>query len=229
MSEPADRPDAMKIAPALPFAVGSGSCFAVLLAVLVLFPVLLPVIGRSIGCAGPDCRTLVLGVTLAGKLLLVVGLAAALARLWLRRLRGLGLPVWIVLCVPLALAADWSWLVLARMPWSVAFDLGLWSAPRPVFIAGLAVATAWLAALRPGPAGVPDFACRVAVAVMAAGFALAVCDLAAGPGSRLLGGSALEPVRALLGQARSLALPLLLVSLMLLAPLTLAQRGFVRS
>ena len=229
MSETADRPEALTIAPVLPFAVGSGSCFAVLLAVLVVFPALLPVIGRSVGCAGPDCRTLVLGVTLTGKLLLVGGLAVALGRLWLWRLRGLGLPLWIVLCVPLALAADWSWLVLARMPWSVAFDLGLWSAPRPVFIAGLAVATAWLAALRPGPAGIPDFACRVAVAVMAAGFALAVCDLVAGPGSRILDGSALEPVRALLGQARSLALPLLLVSLMLLAPLTLAQRGLVRS
>ena len=110
----------------------------------------------------------------------------------------------------------------------MAFELGLWSAPRPVFIAGLAVATAWLAALRPGPAGVPDFACRVAVAVMATGLALAVCDLVAGPGSRILGAATIEPLNALLGQARSLSLPLLLASLMLLAPLTLAQRGFAR-
>jgi len=229
MSETVDLPDPPHTAPALHFAVASGSCFAVLIAVLVLFPALLPVIGRSVGCAGPDCRQVALGITLAGKLVLLAGLAAALARLWLLRLRALGLPLWLVLGVPLALAADWTWLVLARMPWFVAFELGLWSAPRPVFIAGLAVATAWLAALRPGPAAVPDFACRVAVAVVVAGCALALCDLVAGPGSRDVGGSALEPVRALLGQARSLALPLLLASLMLLAPLTLAQRGLVRS
>ncbi|MFZ4533015.1 MAG: hypothetical protein ACOYOJ_14530 [Alsobacter sp.] len=228
MSEAADLPDAPHAAPALHFAVASGSCFAVLIAVLMLFPALLPVIGRSVGCAGPECRQVALGITLAGKLVLLGGLAATLARLWLWRLRALDLPLWLVFGVPLALAADWTWLVLARMPWSVAFELGLWSAPRPVFIAGLAVATAWLAALKRGPAVVPDLACRVAVAVMVAGCALALCDLAAGPGSRILGATAAEPLGALLGQARSLALPLLLVSLMLLAPLTLAQRGLVR-
>lgn len=134
------------------FASASAIRIGLFAASVVGFPFLLVPLSQATGCQsiGGACGVVELLIATAVKPLAFVLFVFSFAGISVRRVRDMGVPGWVGLCVPVLFAADWRFLVTVGAPWTLAFSTGILDLSFPFFTLLGLMGTAILCAVPSG-------------------------------------------------------------------------------
>ncbi len=113
------------------FMWGAGLRIALFLASIIGFPFLVRALAQATRCGIDTCGALSLVTAMAFKPLAFVIFVFSFVGISMRRARDAGVQGWIGLFIPLLLALDYGFFVLAGAPWSLAFSVGALHIPPP--------------------------------------------------------------------------------------------------
>jgi uncharacterized membrane protein YhaH (DUF805 family) len=106
----------------------------IFVAVTIAFPFALRLFVKNSGCKIDTCGALSLFVSFLAKPSIYFLFVLSLIGITMRRLRDAGIPLWLVVVIPLLLLADLGFAMAFGAPWSVAFVMGILGPILPKFM-----------------------------------------------------------------------------------------------
>ena len=116
------------------YALRSAVRVLILVALTIAFPFVLRLMLKKSGCGNDTCGALSLVLSLFAKPAIYIVFVLSFIGITMRRLRDAGIPVWIVVALPLLFLADLSFAMAFGAPWTVGFVMGMPGLMLPKFM-----------------------------------------------------------------------------------------------